>query len=168
MPQTRLRINDQIKCSSIRLVDENGEQVGLVALEEGLRLAKAAELDLVEVAPDAEPPVCKILDYGKHRYRQKKRTNQGKHHSSQVKEIRLHPKTGEHDIEYRVNHAREFLAQGHRVMVNVLFKGREMAHVERGREILQLVIEQLEEVAKIEQAPKMEGRKMSVTLAPKR
>ena len=168
MPQKSLRVNDQIRAATVRLIDEKGEQAGVLPAAEALRMAKEADLDLVEVAPDSDPPVCKIIDFGKYKYRQKKRLQQGKHHSgSQLKEIRLHPKTGDHDIAYRAAHARGFLAQGHRVLVNVLFKGRELAHAELGREILGRFAQALEDVAKVDQPPKMEGRKMSVTLSPK-
>ena len=162
----RLRLNDQIRAAMIRLVDESGEQVGLVPLEEGLRMAKEADKDLVEVAPDADPPVCRLLDYGKYKYRQKKRQHH-KQHSSQIKEIRLHPKTGQHDIDYRLAHAQQFLEEGHRVLVTVFFKGREMVHIDIGREMLAKFAEPLAEVAKVEQMPKMEGRKMCLTLAPR-
>ncbi len=168
MPQRRLRINDQIGTDTIRLIALDGQQVGVVRLEEGLRMAKEAGLDLVEVAGESEPPVCKILDYGKHKYRQKKRQHQGKHHrGSQIKEIRLHPKTSTHDVGYRVAHAREFLAEGYRVQVNVMFKGREMVHTELGRGMIERFVSELEDVAKVEQMPKMEGRKMLVILMPK-
>ena len=168
MPQRRLTINDQIKTDTIRLIAADGQQVGLVRMEEGLRMAKEAGLDLVEVAGDSEPPVCKILDYGKYKYRQKKRQHQGKHHrGSQIKEIRLHPKTSTHDVGYRVAHAREFLDEGYRVQVNVMFKGREMVHTELGRGMIERFVSELEDIAKVEQMPKMEGRKMLVILMPK-
>lgn len=168
MAQRRLHINDQIRATQIRLVGLDGNQVGVVPIEEGVRMAKEADLDLVEVAPDATPPVCKILDYGKYKYRQKKRLHQGKHsHGSSIKEIRLHPKTSPHDMEYRAKHARAFLAEGYRVQVNVLFKGREMVHTDLGRELITSFAALVEDVAKVEQMPKMEGRKMHLMLAPK-
>jgi len=168
MPQRRLRINDQIKAHTIRLIAADGQQVGVVSIEEGLRKAKEAGLDLVEVAGEFDPPVCKILDYGKHKYRQKKRQHQGRQHrGSQIKEIRLHPKTSTHDVGYRVNHAREFLVEGYRVQVTVTFKGREMVHTQHGRDMIETFVSELQDVAKVEQMPKMEGRKMLVILMPK-
>jgi len=132
-------------------------------------MAREADLDLVEVAPQAEPPVCRIMDFGKYKYRQRKKQQQarGKSHARQVKEIRLHPKIDPHDVSYRIDHAREFIAQGHRVQVNVLFKGREMAHTDLGRELLINFAAALEDVAKMEAPPKLEGRRMGVLLVPK-
>lgn len=138
-------------------------------VQEALAMAKEAGLDLVEVAPRAQPPVCRIMDFGRYKYKQRKKRHQSKSksHAKQIKGIRMYPKTGPHDVEYRALHAREFLAQGHRVQVNVLFKGREMAHLELGRSLLVNFAESLADVAKMEAPPKLEGRRMSVLLIPK-
>jgi translation initiation factor IF-3 len=162
-------VNDQITASRVRLIAADGEQVGVVPIEQAMQTATDAELDLVEVSPDADPPVCKLMDYGKYRYAQKRKMHQAKtkSHATHVKEIRLHPKTGEHDIEYRLKHAREFLARGDKVLVSVLFKRREMAHLDVGYDQLQRVAEELADVAKVEMAPKRDGRRFTMMLVAK-
>ncbi len=123
----------------------------------------------MQVMPDGEPPVCKLMDYGKHRYKQKRSGHQAKtkSHVSHIKEIRLHPKTDQHDIDYRLQHAREFLARGDKLLISVLFSGRELAHIDVGEKLLQTVAAQIEDVAKIEIPPKREGRRLSMTMAPR-
>ena len=140
-----------------------------MSLADALNAAKAAELDLVQVTADAEPPVCKLMDYGKYKYRRKHRTHQSKtkSHVTHIKEIRLHPKTGQHDIDYRLEHARAFLARGDKVLITMLYSGRELAHIDVGADVLNRVIAQLEDAAKVESPPKREGRRMSALLAPK-
>jgi len=147
----------------------DGQQAGVVAIEEALQAAKTAEIDLVEVMPDAEPPVCKLMDYGKYKYKLKRRVHQSKtkSHVTHIKGIRLHPKTDQHDIGYRLDHAREFLARGDKVLFTVMFKGREMAHLEIGHELLLRVAEQLSDAAKVESPPKRDGRRMNMLMAPK-
>ena len=130
-------------------------------------MARQAESDLVEVAPNERPPVCRIMDYGKFKYRQKKKTHKQKTHHVQIKEIRVRPKTGGHDIEVKLKRAREFLTNKDKVLINVLFRGRELAHIELGRAIIQNMIAKLEDIAKVERPPGMDGRRMSATLAPK-
>ncbi len=153
----------------MRLIDENGAQVGIVETVEAMRRADEAGLDLVEVSPDAQPPVCRIMDYGKFKYKQKKKVHQSraKQHVTQIKELRLHPKTDKHDIEIKINHAREFLQKKDKVLVNMLFKGREMAHTEIAREKMTFFAQQLEDVGKLERPPVMEGRRMHMVIAPK-
>lgn len=144
--------------------------VGIIPTQEAMTLATEAGLDLVEVSPNDRPPVCRIMDYGKFKYEQKKRLSQksNKQHQTQLKEIRLRPKTGQHDIDFKVKRAKEFLSQNDKVKVNVIFRGRENAHHERGREILEGVMEMLEDIAKVEKPAGMEGpRAMSMILAPK-
>jgi len=140
-----------------------------MSLADALNAAKAAELDLVLVTADADPPVCKLMDYGKYKYKRKRRTHQSKtkSHVTHIKEIRLHPKTGQHDIDYRLEHAREFLARGDKVLITMLYSGRELAHIQVGADVLNSVIAQLEDAAKVESPPKREGRRMSALLAPK-
>ena len=123
-------------------------------------------MDLVQVMADSDPPVCKLMDYGKYRYKRKRQTHQAKH-IMHIKEIRLHPKTGQHDIDYRVKHAREFLAKGDKVLITVLYSGRELAHIEVGAVLLERVVAELADAAKVETPPKREGRRMSALLAPK-
>jgi translation initiation factor IF-3 len=135
---------------------------------EALELARQSGLDLVEVAADERPPVCRIMDYGKFKYEQKKKqAKSAKTHQVQVKEIRLRPKTGEHDVDFKVKQARGFLAERDKVKVTIMFKGREMAHVDRGREMILGVISSLEDIAKVEKPPSMEGRSMTAVLTPK-
>jgi len=153
----------------VRVVNHNGEMLGIMSTDEALEIAAQAGMDLVEVAPDERPPVCRIMDYGKFKYEQKKKQAKNtKTHQVQVKEIRLRPKTGDHDIEFKVKQARQFLADRDKVKVNVMFRGREMAHVDRGREMINEIIASLDDVAKVEKPPTMEGRKnMTAVLAPK-
>lgn len=143
--------------------------LGVIPTAEALKKAIELGMDLVEVAPNERPPVCRIMDYGKFKYEQtKKKKDAQKTHQVQVKEIRLRPKTGDHDIEFKVQRARTFLGQKDKVKINVIFRGRENAHHNRGREMLDKIITSLEDVAKVEKAPGMEsGRQMSVILAPK-
>ena len=155
-------MNDSIRVASVRLIDRDGEQLGIVSIEEARNVATEAGLDLVEVAAEATPPVCKVLDYGKYKYKQKKKTHQGhtKQHVTQVKELRLRPKIDTHDLDFKLRKARGFLEKHDRVQFNVLFRGREMAHVEMGRSLLERVAEQLEDVGRVEHLPSMQGRRM--------
>jgi len=143
--------------------------MGIKALADALDISKEAKLDLVEVAPQAEPPVCKLMDFGKFKYAQKKRVHDAKahHHRQQVKEVRLHPKTQDHDLEFKANHARRLLALGDKIQVNVFFKGREMAHRELGYEVLKKFAAYLEDITKVEREASMEGRRMIMILTPK-
>ena len=130
-------------------------------------MAREANLDLVEVAPNERPPVCRILDYGKLRYQQSRKTGKSKVHQQKLKEIRVRPKTGDHDIDTKVNQARKFLEHNDKVLVNVLFRGRELQHIEEGRRIIDMILEKLADSCKVEKAPSMEGRRMTAMLAPK-
>lgn len=163
------RLNDQIRISPVRLVSAEGNVLGIMPTAEAQRLAVEAGLDLVEVAPNVRPPVCRIMDYGKFKYEQKKKqTKSTKQHQQQVKEIRLRPKTGDHDIDFKVKQARTFLENRDKVKINVLFRGRENAHHEKGKEILMGVIAALDDIAKVEAIPRMDsGRSMSCVLTPK-
>ena len=161
------RTNDRIRVPEVRLVDANGAQVGVVRIEDALRLAAEADLDLVEIAPNSKPPVAKIMDFGKFKYSQKKRASKQKQHQVQVKEIRVRPKTGDHDIEVKVKRAREFLEHKDKVLVNVLFRGRELAHIDEGRKVMNEVLAALEDVAKVEKNPSMEGKRMTAIIAPR-
>jgi translation initiation factor IF-3 len=162
-----LRINEQIRISPVRLIGVNGEQLGVVPTSQAVEMAREAQLDLVEVAPNERPPVCKILDYGKFRYQQSHKKAKAKVHHQKLKEIRVRPKTGEHDVETKINQARKFLEHNDKVLVNVLFRGRELQHIEEGRRIIDSILEKLAEVAKIEKAPSMEGKRMTAMLAPR-
>jgi len=161
------RINEQIRVSPVRMIGADGTQLGIIPTEDALRQAREAELDLVEVAPKERPPVCRIMDYGKFKYQQKKRQHKGHAHQVKIKEIRVRPKTGNHDIHVKVNKAREFLAHKDKVIVTVVFRGRELAHVQEGRRVVNDVLAQLEDISKIESPPIHHGRRMTCTLAPK-
>jgi translation initiation factor IF-3 len=161
------RVNEQIRISPIRVIGADGAQLGIMATEEALAAARRAELDLVEVAPNESPPVCRIMDYGKFKYQQKKRQHKGHAHQVRLKEIRVRPKTGEHDINVKVSRARQFLTHKDKVLVSVMFRGREMAHVEEGRRVLDDILRQLEDVGRVEAPPSQQGRRIVCTLAPK-
>ncbi len=165
--EENLRINEQIRVREVRLVNAEGETVGVVPIDEALRQAREAELDLVEVAPNAVPPVCKILDYGKFKYREQKKKKGAAPRRKQLKELRLRPGTEEHDFEVKLQHARRFLEKDFKVLVNMLFRGRQMAHTNIGRELLQRFAQALEDVAKVESPPRQEGYRMQMTLVRK-
>lgn len=169
MAVTELRINEAIRVKEVRLIDENGEQLGVVPIEKALELAKEAELDLIEVAPQGVPPVCKILDYGKYKFSQEKKVKESKKKQKliKMKEIRMQPKIEEHDMQFKTKHIREFLDEGNKVKVTVRFRGRELAHTERGKDVLDKVLELLEGGFILERSPIMEGRYMSMTVSPK-
>jgi translation initiation factor IF-3 len=161
-------VNEQIRISPVRVVDQKGEMLGVIPTVEAQTIAVESGLDLVEVAPKERPPVCRIMDYGKFKYEQKKRREGSKSKHTHMKEIRLRPKTGEHDINFKVKRARGFLQHKDKVKINVIFRGRENAHHDRGREMLLEIIEQLDDIAKVEKPPGMDsGRTMSTVLAPK-
>ena len=161
------RINEQIRISPVRLIGVNGEQLGVVPTTQALEMAREAQLDLVEVAANERPPVCKIMDYGKFRYQQSRKGAKTKPHQQKLKEIRVRPKTGDHDVEVKINQARRFLEHHDKVLVNVLFRGRELQHIEEGKRIIDAILEKLVDVAKIERPPSMEGKRMTAMLAPK-
>lgn len=135
--------------------------------EQALQMAREGDLDLVEVAPTERPPVCRIMDFGKFKYQLKKKASKNHHPQQKIKEIRVWPKTGDHDIEVKVNHAREFLAHKDKVIVTVVFRGRELAHIEEGQKVVKHVIESLADVGKIESAPSQQGKRISCVIAPK-
>lgn len=162
------RVNDRIRVREVRLIDANGDQLGVVATEDAMVRAREQGLDLVEVAEKSRPPVCKIMDYGKYKYelKLKKRQNAKKQHKVVLKEVRIRPKTGEHDYQVKVKHARRFLEKGYKVQVNVLFRGRERAHTEIARTHLNRMTTDLEDVGKVEVSAKMEGYRMIMVMAP--
>ncbi len=165
----RVRINAQIRASMVRLVDAEGKQVGIVPLSEALRAAEEAGMDLVEVAPNADPPVCRIMDYGKYKYQQAKKAQEArrKQAHTQLKEIKLRPKIEDHDLMTKLRKAREFLEARHRVKVTVQFRGREIAYTDAGVRLLERVVEELKDIATVEGTPRLEGRLMHMMLVPK-
>lgn len=163
-----LRVNREISASEVRVVDEDGKMVGVMPLFQALVMAEGRNLDLIEIAPTAKPPTCKIMDYGKWKYENKKKAQVAKKNQTviTVKEIQLRPRTDQHDLDVKLRHARRFLLEGDKVKVNLKFSGREMAHQSHGMEILQKVMANLENIAVIEAPPKMEGKQMFVLLTP--
>ena len=150
----------------VRVIADDGTQLGILETEEALEKARELELDLVEVAPAEKPPVCRIMDYGKYKYDRKKKTTQSTH-NAKLKEIRLRPKTDTHDIDFKMKRAKQFLEHKDKVQVSVIFKGREMAHLQEGHKVMERAIEELMEVGKIESAPTQLGRRIVCTIAPK-
>ena len=163
-------INEQIRDKEIRLIGENGEQLGIMSAKDALKMAKEAELDLVKIAPTAKPPVCKIVDYGKYRYEQARKEKEAKKKQkvTEVKEIRLSPNIDENDLNTKANQAKKFLTKGDKVKVALRFRGREMAHMATSKQILDSFFEKVSDVAVIEKPAKMEGRSMIMFLGEKR
>lgn len=162
------RINNHIRERQVRVVSEEGEQLGILDIDAALDRARDAGLDLVEVAPTEKPPVCRIMDYGKFKYeKSKKRHGQSSGHHGKLKEIRLRPKTGEHDIDFKVKQAVGFLQHKDKVQVSVIFRGREMAHIEEGRRVMDGVLQELLLHGKLESNPQQMGKRMMCTVSPK-
>lgn len=164
-------MNEKIRAAQVRVIDEQGAQLGIMRPEDALRQAEAKGLDLVEVAPKADPPVCRMIDYGKYRYQQSKRAKESKKHQHTVnlKEIKYRPKISDHDFDFKTNHVKEFLKAGNKVKLTIMFRGREMAHPEFGRNLLVRVIEDVKELVQDEpnlSSMRLEGRNMSVVLSP--
>ncbi|NOZ29043.1 MAG: translation initiation factor IF-3 [Chloroflexi bacterium] len=162
------RVNEEIRAREVRVIDENGQQLGIMPTREALAMAQERGLDLVEVAPNATPPVCRMLDFGKYQYERAKRAREARRAQKriEIKEIRLRPKTGEHDIAYKLRDARRFLQSGAKVKVRVRFRGREITHLDVGRELLDRIAEELSDIAVIEQRPSLDGRSLLMVLAP--
>ncbi|NNG03671.1 MAG: translation initiation factor IF-3 [Inquilinus sp.] len=163
------RVNTEINVLSVRLIDAENNMIGVVPLREALWAAEEAGLDLVEVSPNADPPVCKVLDYGKYKYEAQKKKNEArkKQKTIDIKEIKLRPNIDSHDYEVKMRNARRFIDEGDKVKVTLRFRGREMAHQELGMNVLIRVRDELEELAKVEQMPRMEGRQMVMVLSPR-
>jgi translation initiation factor IF-3 len=163
------RVNGQINVATVRLVKEDGSMFGVAPIRDALRMAEEAGLDLVEVSPNADPPVCKILDFGKYKYQEQKKKNEARKKQKviEVKEIKLRPTTDEHDYEVKMRSVTRFLEEGDKVKVTLRFRGREMVHQELGVKVLDRVKEEMDAKAKVEQFPRLEGRQMVMVLAPK-
>jgi translation initiation factor IF-3 len=161
------RINEQIRIPQVRVIGADGSQLGVLDTPQALGLAREQELDLVEVAPTERPPVCRIMDFGKFKYQQKKKQHKQHSHHTKIKEIRVRPKTGEHDIETKVNQARGFLAHKDKVVISVVFRGRELAHIEEGHRVLKHVLQMLEDAGKLEAPPSHQGKRIVCTMGPK-
>ncbi len=165
----RVRVNEQIRVPEVRLIGADGSQVGVMPIKEALALAEEAHLDLVEIAPQASPPVCRVMDYGKFKYQQSKKQQEARRRQTtiQVKEIKVRPKIEEHDMGFKLKNSRRFLAEGDKVKISVIFRGREIAHPDRGYRILAQMAEALADVGGVEQAPRLEGRNLSMIVTPK-
>ena len=165
-----LRVNSAIRANRVRLIDASNNQVGVVERVQAINVAMEAGLDLVEVSPASDPPVCRIMDYGKYVYEQKRKQRESRkkthHHTDIIKEIRLRPETDRHDIQIKVDHAREFLEKGYRVQFTMLFRGRQVMHQERGFEIMNNITAMLEDIAKVDNPSKMANRRMILVLMP--
>jgi translation initiation factor IF-3 len=164
------RINADIKVPRVRLIDADGEQVGIVQLAEALRRAREQDLDLVEVAPNADPPVCRIMDHGKHKYQQAQKEKEARKRQSQItiKEIKMRPKISDNDYGTKSGHVRRFLNDGAKVRATIMFRGREMTHTELGKKLLDRLADDMEELATIEAYPKVDGRNMVMVLSPRK
>ena len=163
-------INEQIRDREVRLIGQDGEQLGVMPITEAMKLAREAELDLVKIAPTAKPPVCKIIDYGKYRYEQARKEKEAKKKQKtiEIKEVRLSPNIDENDLNTKVNAARKFIEKGDKVKVSLRFRGREMAHIDSSKHILEDFAEKLSDIAVVDKAPKLEGRSMTMFLTEKR
>jgi len=166
--EKRVRVNEQIRISPIRLIAEGGGQIGIVSLDEARARAAEMGLDLVEVAPDSRPPVVRMMDYGKYKYKAARAAREArrKQHTTQIKEVKFRPGIEDHDYEFKLRHARRFLAEGNKVKLTMMFRGRQITHPELGRQVLLRLTEDLGEYGKIEQYPNFEGRQMSMILTP--
>jgi len=162
-------VNNQIRVREVRVIAPDGEQLGVMETRDAIRKAEEMGLDLVEVAPTAKPPVCRIMDFGKYKYEMSKKAHESRRRQTviTVKEIKLRPRTDEHDIQFKTNNIRRFLADGNKVKVTIMFRGREMAHTDHGRALLDRIVKDLEDVAVVEQQPGMEGRNMVAVLGQK-
>jgi len=161
-------VNERIRAKTVRVINDKGEQLGVMSSRDALNAAREAGLDLVEVAPDTNPPVCKFLDFGKYKYRQKKRSHTAKgHHRVHFKEVRLKARIDEHDLLIKIKKMRELIERGDKVLVTLRFIGRQMAHKEFGEQIMERVLRELEDAIRVDQPPKLQGRRIVMTLVPK-
>ena len=168
--QIRVRVNEMIRAKEVRVVDEEGGQVGIMTPEQALAVAQERNLDLVEVAPSANPPVCRIMNYGKFQYQKSKRAHEARKHQKQVmlKEVKFRPKTEEHDYQFKKNHIVRFIGEGNKAKATVVFRGREMTHQEIGRRLMERLVNDLKEIAEVERPPKMEGYSLVTIFMPKK
>ncbi len=166
----KVRVNRRIRASEVRLISIDGEQVGIIPFDQALQMAEDAGLDLVEVASNSRPPVCRIMDYGKYKYQQKKRATEAKKSQTQilVKEVKLRPKTEEHDYQFKLEHAKRFLEAGNRAKITMRFRGREITHAQLAQGMLLRMAEDVKEIGVVELPPRLEGRAMIMVIAPRK
>ncbi len=164
-----IRVNDEIRAREVRVIDPEGNQIGVMDVKKALEIAESYFLDLVEVAPTAKPPVCRIMDYGKYKYQlsKKEKKSKKKQHIIQIKEIRFRPNIEEHDIKFKIDHARKFINSGYHLRIRILFKGRQLAHPELGKAVLDRIIKELEDIAQLEKEPVNESRSIVATFIKK-
>ena len=162
-------MNNQIRVPEVRVIDVDGRQVGILSTRESIRVAESRGLDLVEVAPTAQPPVCRVTDFDKYRYAQKKKTHDSKRHATAtaIKEVKMGARTEKHDVEFKIKHIRRFVGEGQRVKLSISFRGREITHPELGRTLLESIVAQVQDIAQADGLPRMEGRNMSILLTPR-
>jgi len=165
------RVNYEIRCPAVLVIDMDGKQLGVMPPQEAIRLAEERGLDLVEVAPNSNPPVCRVMDFGKFKYQQRKKAQETRkkktHGITTLKEIKLRPRTEEHDLFFKIRNLKKFLANRNKIKISLQFRGREMAHIDLGEKVMSRIVEEIKEVAVIEQRPKLEGRFMTMVVAPK-
>lgn len=167
--ERNLRLNERIRISPIRLIDQEDQQIGIVETRQAMQMAQEVGMDLVEVAPQSKPPVCRIMDYGKWKYAQRKKDQKSKatRHDTELKELRIRtPKIGEHDLGIKIGRAREFLTRGDRVQFTLRFRGRELAHIDEGHRIFERIRQELEDVGKVDRSTRREGRRITMALTP--
>ncbi len=163
-----IRVNRTIRAPQVRILDQDGKQLGIMATRDGIKLAEDAGLDLVEISPSAAPPVCRIMDYGKYKYQLNKKAHEAKKKQVVIhlKEVKMRPRTDDHDFQFKMRHIERFLADGDKAKVTIVFRGRELSHIGLGREMLQKVVEAMKDKAVIEQQPRMEGKSLTMIVAP--
>ncbi|MFO7459688.1 MAG: translation initiation factor IF-3 [Desulfatiglandales bacterium] len=164
-----MNVNERIHAKAVRLISFDGQQLGIMSIQDALNAARQAGMDLVEVSPNSDPPVCKIMDYGKYKYQASKKTQEGKKKTRtlQVKEVRLRPRTDEHDLGFKIRNMKKFLEKKDKVKVSVLFRGREMAYMDAGKTLLERIAQEVEEQGAVEQPPTREGWRLTMLLVPK-
>lgn len=167
----KLRVNEKITSKEVRVINREGTQIGIFSLSEALKIAGEEGYDLVEVSPNASPPVCRIMDYGRFKYQQSKKFHQAKKKHVQsithIKEIKIRPQTEEHDFQFKMRHIKRFLSHGDKAKISLIFRGREITHPEFGKELLDRIVEEIQDIGVVEQPAKLEGRNMTMLLAPK-
>ncbi len=165
--QQKYRINDKIKVPEVLVIDDEGKNLGVLSVSDAIHLAQESELDLVEVSPEANPPVCRILDYGKLKYQQKKKVQQKKKPKTHQKEVRLRPRISENDIQVKLRQVKDFMEHGDKVLITINFRGREMVHLDGANELMHRIIKECEDSGKVEKPPKLEGRRISMVMVSK-
>jgi translation initiation factor IF-3 len=166
--EPEVRVNQRIRAREVRLVDEEGQQIGVVPTKEALKMSEERGVDLVEVAPNAKPPVCRLMDYGKYKYELKKQANAKKQKTQTLKEVKFRPNIGDHDLEVKINRIREFLEDENKAKIRIFFRGREIVHPEIGRMLANKIVERVSDVGGIDMAPRLEGKNLIMVLSPKK